>query len=177
MMFIAVATMMFVAASCTKDKDDYVKAGNNEIVIDGTVYKFSSMLQYEESGRHYVDAYQEGSSIEETAYTFRADAEPETFNKSFDLKQRTEGVDYAFSFVYENVLSFSLDNHVEGEPQFGGWLNENEYDGSSCFAEGTLTISKDSEAFTYCIDGTLKNNQKVSLKIYVPASSWEALEW
>ena len=57
------------------------------------------------------------------------------------------------------------------------YKNDMDYGEDSIFSSGTLTVSKDDNAFTYKVTGVLKNGKSVSFHIYVPASEWDVVEF
>ena len=152
---VSLAVVMAMVCGCTEEK--VVKAGNNEVVIDSKVYPLESHVMVpSDSERHYVDCYEPVGENETPSYRFIADAEANTIGTSASLP--TSGENYYFMFER-------------------GMENDSQGFSAADFAEGTVSISEDDKAFTYTVDGELASGEKVSVKVYVLRSDYDAPAW
>ena len=188
MMFVAVATMIFVAA-CSKDNDNkdngnsgaIIEAAPNTAVIDGRVITIYSHYGIDQNGRGYADAECLEQIDGVTLLAIRADVEENSLNRTFDLTHYYNDADYAFGFSFAgdnqtSMLNYSQDNHTEGVPHYYGVIDGENYD-EGAFQSGTLTITRTDDIFDYLLTGKLRNGKAVSFHITVPADEWEYLDW
>lgn len=185
--FFMVAFAMTAMIACDKDKDNDnngdgdnntpTEAAANMAVIDGRSYHLNCRYSIDQNGRGYLDA--ESAEQQDSVAILNIRGDVTQSNRTYDLTHFVEDGDYAF-FVGEsngdNSVSFQQDNHVDGEPNFYGVINEQEY-GDGAFQSGTLTVSSTESLLTYKLTGVLKNGKSVSFHASIPASDWEHLPW
>ena len=184
-LMIALLTIAMVACKKDKPKPDnnndnpaVTEAAANTLVLNGTVYQLNSHYQYSaEQERSYAGA----STVETDAngdplYDIISDVENFCLNRTLDLTTAYDDASYYFA-VHNSMWSEQIfqDYHVGNG--FYGMINDLDYGEDSIFSSGTLTVSKDDNAFTYKVTGVLKNGKSVSFHIYVPASEWNAEEY
>jgi len=184
-LMIALLTIAMVACKKDKPKPDnnndnpaVTEAAANTLVLNGTVYHLNSHYQYSaEQDRSYAGA----STVETDAngdplYDIISDVENFCLNRTLDLTTAYDDASYYFA-VHNSMWSEQIfqDYHVGNG--FYGMINDLDYGENSIFSSGTLTVSKDENAFTYKVTGVLKNGKSLSFHIYVPASEWEVIEY
>jgi hypothetical protein len=147
---LAAVAMLFTA--CNKDKEE-IKAGNNELVYHGTIYKMNCNVCYGPM-EDMEDAYMiDGVQADGNLFSFIADAKISTVNHTYDL---TQDGNYYFFVAAE-----------ETSPVPG--LSIEECD----FKSGTVTITKDDTAFVYEVNAVLKDDTHFSAKIYQEVNTIE----
>ena len=184
-LMIALLTIAMVACKKDKPKPDnnndnpaVTEAAANTLVLNGTVYHLNSHYQYSaEQDRSYAGA----STVETDAngdplYDIISDVENFCLNRTLDLTTAYDDASYYFA-VHNSMWSEQIfqDYHVGNG--FYGMINDLDYGENSIFSSGTLTVSKDENAFTYKVTGVLKNGKSLGFHIYVPASEWEVIEY
>ena len=184
-LMIALLTIAMVACKKDKPKPDnnndnpaVTETAANTLVLNGTVYHLNSHYQYSaEQDRSYAGA----STVETDAngdplYDIISDVENFCLNRTLDLTTAYDDASYYFA-VHNSMWSEQIfqDYHVGNG--FYGMINDLDYGENSIFSSGTLTVSKDENAFTYKVTGVLKNGKSLSFHIYVPASEWEVIEY
>jgi len=184
-LMMALLTIAMVACKKDKPKPDnnndnpaVTEAAANTLVLNGTVYHLNSHYQYSaEQDRSYAGA----STVETDAngdplYDIISDVENFCLNRTLDLTTAYDDASYYFA-VHNSMWSEQIfqDYHVGNG--FYGMINDLDYGENSIFSSGTLTVSKDENAFTYKVTGVLKNGKSLSFHIYVPASEWEVIEY
>lgn len=174
MFFAAMTALLFAACETDEPEPTVEEAAANTLVINGKTYPLNSHYRISLSGRTYAD----GESTEQGAdgnalYFVRADVEEGSANCTVDLTQSSSTVEYAFG-VSGNSFYISQDDHSDTDVY--GVIGEENYE-SSIFTSGTMTATKTDDLFTYKVTGTLKNGDKVSFHLSVPASEWEHLDW
>ncbi len=188
-LMIVLLTTAMVACKKDKPKPDENNGGNNDapaateaaantLVLNGTVYHLNSHYQYSaEQDRSYAGA----STVETDAngdplYDIISDVENFCLNRTLDLTTAYDDASYYFA-IHNSMWSEQIfqDYHVGNG--FYGMINDVDYGEDSIFSSGTLTVSKDDNAFTYKVTGVLKNGKSLSFHIYVPASEWNAEEY
>ena len=142
--------MIFIA--CGKDKEE-TKAGNNELVYNGTVYKLDGNVCYGPMDG-MEDAYMiDGVQADGNLFSFVADAKISTVNHTYDIAQ--EG-NYYFFVAAEETSPVPELSISEGD-----------------FKSGTVSITLDETAFIYEVDAVLQDGTNFSVKIYKEKSSIE----
>ena len=169
-----VAMGAMVMTSCKKDESATV-AGDNEVVIDGTVYKLYSYIQTEGGSPRYMDCYNTDKPDEGVTYRFIGDVS--NTNLTADLTSASAGL-YMFHFEHKTEPAKSFQQGLNPD----GWSGANhigtkEYGEQSIFKSGTISIKLDKTALTYKVDGTLKDDRKVSVKVMVPVKDFTQVPW
>ena len=166
MTLVAAATLLM--AACGKDK---VAAGDNQAVVDGTVYELESHVSHASNGFYYVDA----AGTQGNRFGFRFDCGESCVGKSIDLSKAVAGVDYGFGISYgENEYdAVSQDCH---EGSVYGSLGEDNVD-HAVYKEGTMSVTNDSKSFVVSLDGTTTSGIEMSIRVVVPSDQVEELDW
>ncbi len=152
------------------------EAAANTLVLNGTVYQLNSFYQYSaEQDRSYAGAWTvETDPNGDPLYDIISDVENFCLNRTLDLTTAYDDASYYFA-IHNSTWSEQIfqDYHVGNS--FYGMINDEDYGEDSIFSSGTLTVSKDENAFTYKVTGVLKNGKSISFHIYVPASEWNVM--
>lgn len=171
--FVALGAMFM--SGCKKEEPANV-AGDNEVVIDGTVYKLYSYIQTEGGSPRYMDCYNTNNPNENPIYRFIGDVS--NTNLTADLTSTTQGL-YMFMFEHATEPAKSFQQGLNPD----GWSGANhigtsdDYSEKSIFKSGTLSIKLDDTALTYKVDGTLKDGRKVSVKVVVLKKDFTPVTW
>lgn len=151
LLVLAAVAMLFTA--CGKEEEN-TKAGNNELVYHGTVYKLNTSVCYGTMEAPLEDAYMiDGVQAEGNLFSFIADAKISTVNHTYDIAQ--EG-NYYFFVAAEETSPVPELSISEGD-----------------FKSGTVSITLDETAFIYEVDAVLQDGTNFSVKIYKEKSSIE----
>ncbi len=175
---ITLAAIAFAAcitfASCAKE-DSATVAGDNEVVIDGVVYKLESFIQTEGGAPRYMDCYNLDAKGANPTYRFIGDVS--NTDLTADLTAAPKGL-YMFNFEHltEPEKSFMQGYNPDGWSP-ANHIGTTEYSEKSIFQSGNLSIKLDNTALTYKVDGTLKDGKKVSVKIVVPVKDFTPVPW
>ena len=175
---ITLAAIAFAAcitfASCAKE-DSATVAGDNEVVIDGVVYKMESFIQTEGGAPRYMDCYNLDAKRANPTYRFIGDVS--NTDLTADLTAAPKGL-YMFNFEHltEPEKSFMQGYNPDGWSP-ANHIGTTEYSEKSIFQSGNLSIKLDNTALTYKVDGTLKDGKKVSVKIVVPVKDFTPVPW
>jgi hypothetical protein len=155
-LIIALAAVAMLFTACNKDNN--IKAGNNELVYHGTVYQLDGSVCYG-SMEDMEDAYMiDGiQNVENPLFSFIADARVSTVNHTYNLPDGLPGDGKLYFFVAAE----------ENSPVPGLSLEEGN------FKSGTVTVSYDDEAFVFAVDAVLDDNTNFSVNIYKEKSSIE----
>lgn len=152
------------------------EAAANTLVLNGTVYQLNSFYQYSaEQERSYAGA----STVETDAngdplYDIISDVENFCLNRTIDLTTAYDDASYYFA-IHNSMWSEQIFQDYHAGNGFYGMINDVYYGEDGIFSSGTLTVSKDDNAFTYKVTGILKNGKSISFHIYVPASEWNVM--
>ena len=151
-LFIVLAAVAMLFTACGKEKEN-TKAGNNELIYHGTVYKMNSNVCYGPM-EDMEDAYMiDGVQADGNLFSFIADAKVSTVNHSFDLTQDNN----VYCFVAAEETSPVPEIHLE----------------NGDFKSGTITITLNDEAFIYEVDAVLSDDTPFSVRIYQEANTIE----
>ena len=151
-LLLALAAVAMIFIACGKDKEE-TKAGNNELVYNGTVYKLDGNVCYGPR-EDMEDAYMiDGVQADGNLFSFVADAKISTVNHTYDIAQ--EG-NYYFFVAAEETSPVPELSISEGD-----------------FKSGTVSITLDETAFIYEVDAVLQDGTNFSVKIYKEKSSIE----
>lgn len=176
MFFAAMTALLFAACETDEPEPTLEEAAANTLVINGKTYPLNSHYRISQSGRTYADGESTEQGGDGNALFFvRADVEAGSANCTVDLTQSSSTVEYAFG-VSSSDGSFYISQDDHSDTDVYGVIGEEIYE-SSIFTSGTMTATKSSDLFTYKVTGVLKNGDKVSFHLSVPASEWEQLDW
>ena len=143
---LAAVALLFTACN----KDNNIKAGNNELVYHGTVYQMDGNVCYGPM-EDMEDAYMiDGVQADGNLFSFIADARVSTVNHTYNIPDGLPSDDKLGFFVAAEENS--------PVPELST------FDGS--FKSGTVTITYDDDAFIFEVDAVLNDNTNFSVKIY-----------
>lgn len=172
---LCIVALGAIAMTGCKKEDSTLVAGDNEIIIDGTIYPLHSFIQTEGGFPKYMDCYKPGTTGADWDYRFYGDVS--TTNLSASLSIAPNAL-YMFSFEHRNEItkSFMQGYNPDGWSQ-ANYIGEKEYSGQAIFKSGTISIKLDNVALTYKVDGELKDGRKVSAKVFVPVKDFTPVPW
>ena len=167
MMFVAAATMLFVA--CGKDDDNSTPtAADNQLVYNGKVYQAENA-----EGNITNNSAQLGFSGEKDGIYFMVDCYiQDASNRVYDLTKEDAEHMLNFHVVIEGPAAQSqediFDLRYQNSPQLWYFLNGDNVSGSSAFKNGTAETSLTDSAIVLTVSGTLVNDKDLSFRVVVP---------
>lgn len=163
LLVLAAAAMLFTA--CTKEK-----IHKNEITWNGITRPLNSSVGIYHNGTEYsISGF---TTVAEEAdhpeYTFDCEIAPEGLNKTFDLTQGPITDNTGF-WIWFNA--HALNKHDSFTNRSGEWygnLNTTQFENTSIFKSGTMTITLDDEGMTLSLDGVLKDDDTITVDLFIP---------
>jgi len=169
---LAAAAMLFTA--CGKDKP----TPKNELTWNEETRQVISSVQIMQNGVYYISGWSEIEEGHDHPYfSFDCNIEAKNFNKTTDLTANPN-TDQTYYLMYANKF-YSPEKHWYYNKNFSilsnewaGFINETNYENTSIFKSGTMTITLDDEALILSLDGVLKDNDAFSVDLYIPKANF-----
>lgn len=137
---------------------------DNQAYLDGEIIDVEYHLDVrpasvDDEGAHYL-------SVTGKGFTGRLDLGSPLVGSTINLANPIPNVGtHQFSIACEELFGLDVyDNAVYSN------IQEVSYENESCFSSGTVVIGKSDKEFTFTMEGTLKNNKVIAIKIVVPVS-------
>lgn len=176
-LIIVLAAVALLFTSCGKEKP----TGKNELVFNGEKNALNSYVNIYNSQYHCSGDTGVAEDADHPTYAFDCYIYENSLNETYDLTKGpiTGDAGFSISFTPYNDWSkmFWLDNW---NGTFGGGIginngyddNETLYENTSVFKSGTMTIAVDNDALSLKLSGVLKNNDTISVELYVPKENF-----
>ena len=166
LIILAAVTMLFTA--CNPEEDN---VGKNELTWNGETRALTAFMQVLSNGTYYFGGFVElEENAEHPYFSFSCDEMTEEgINKTYDLAggHITDQTGY---WIWANKF-YSPDKHWYYKNQaeyWGGHINGTEFENASIFKSGTMTTSLDDKAFSFKLDGVLKDDDTFTVELYIP---------
>ena len=165
---LAAAAMLFTA--CTKEKTH-----KNELTWNGDTRPLISSVQvYNNGTEYYISGWTElEEGHDHPEYSFDCETDKEGLNKTFDLTAGNISDQNGYC-IWANKF-YSPDKHWFYNKYCNGWGNECSghingvnFEDTSIFKSGTMTITLDDEGLTLSLDGVLKDDDTFTVDLYIP---------
>lgn len=174
---IALAAVAMLFTACTKDKI----TNKNELVFNGEVHVLNSYVNISNSLYHCSGDTGVAEDADHPAYAFDCHIYENSLNATYDLTKGPIAGNAGFSISFVPYFDWSrffwLDNWngtFEGGIGINNGVDDNEtlYENTSVFKSGTMTIEVDDNALSLKLSGVLKNNNTISVELYVPKENF-----
>lgn len=168
-LFIVLAAVAMLFTACGKDK-----TYKNELTWNGETRQLISIVQIRHNGTEY---YISGSTdLEEghdhPEYDFDCVINKDNLNKTFDLAAGNIAEQNGY-YIWANRF-YSPDNHWFYNKFHSGYgntwsgqINGTNFENTSIFKSGTMTITLEDEGIVLSLDGVLKNNDTFTVDLYI----------
>ena len=164
----AAAVMLFTACN----KETIVQ--KNELTWNGDTREVIGYESVEQQGTVYYITCNTATENEQAHpdYTFECEIGDDGLNKTYDL---AGGHDTDPTYMMFANKFFSPDKHwlynssyANFADEWGGHINGTDFENTSIFKSGSMTITLNDDAFQLTLDGVLKDDDTFSVKLYIP---------
>ena len=169
---LAAVAMLFTA--CNKEKP----TPKNELTWNGETREVISSVSVEQQGTAYYITCHTPMENEEghPDYTFECETSQNGLNKTFDLAGG-HGTDpsyliFANKFCSPDKHWFYNSSYTNFADEWGGHINGTNFENTSIFKSGTMTITLNDEAFVLSLDGVLKDDDTFTVDLYIPRENF-----
>lgn len=176
-LLFVLATVALLFTACGKEKP----TGKNELVFNGETHKLNSSANINHS-QYFCSGFTEmAEDADHPAYAFDCYIYENSLNETYDLTKGPIMGDAGYKISFTPYIDWSkmfwLDNW---NGTFGGGIginngyddNETLYENTSVFKSGTMTIAVDNDALSLKLSGVLKNDDTISVELYVPKNEF-----
>lgn len=164
------AAIAIVFTACNKEK-----AYKNELTWNGETRPLTSNVQvYHDGTEYYISSWTElEEGHDHPEYSFDCEIDNDCLNKTFDLTAGNISDQNGYC-IWANKF-YSPDKHWFYNKYCNGWGNECSghingvnFEDTSIFKSGTMTITLDDEGLTLSLDGVLKDDDTFTVDLYIP---------
>lgn len=164
------AAVALVFTACRKEKP----TPKNELTWNGETREVVGSVSVEQQGTAYYITCHTPMENEEghPDYTFECETSKNGLNKTFDLAGG-HGTDpsyliFANKFCSPDKHWFYNSSYTNFADEWGGHINGTNFENTSIFKSGTMTITLDDEALALSLDGVLKDDDTFSVELFIP---------
>lgn len=151
---LAASMMLFTACDPTEEEhNDQPTLSNNMLIYDGVAYNGQGAVAFFETVLQYVF---DGSN-----FGVMGNIESNAYNHTFDLSHHSEGHMYNMHVNVGDALNLVYINNPQ---ELSCSLNGQDLGNSSCFSNGTATITVANDTLTMQVEGTLINGKELKFK-------------
>ena len=167
---IVLAAVAMLLTACTKEKTH-----KNELTWNGDTQQLMSSVGIRNYGTTYdISGWTElEEGHDHPAYSFDCEICKVGLNNTYDLA-RGHYYDSIGYLIYANKF-YSPDKHwfynncyTAFSNDWGGHINGVNFENTSIFKSGTMTITLDDEGLTLSLDGVLKDDDTFTVDLYIP---------
>lgn len=172
LLVLAAAAMLFTA--CGKDK-----TYKNELTWNGETRQLTSSVQVSHNGTaYYIGGWTElEEGHDHPEYSFDCEIEKGDLNKTFDLAAG-DVADQNGYCIWANKF-YSPDKHWfynkyyrNFANEWNGHINGTNFENTSIFKSGTMTVTLEDDALVLSLDGVLKDDDTFTVDLYVPKENF-----
>ena len=166
---LAAVAMLFTA--CGKDK-----TYKNELTWNGETRQLTSSVQvYHDGTDYYISGWTELEEEQDhPEYSFDCEINKDNLNKTFDLAAGNIAEQNGYCiwankfYSPENHWFYNKFHHSVHGNTWSGHINGTNFENTSIFKSGEMTITLENDAFVLSLDGVLKNDDTFTVDLYIP---------
>ena len=174
---LAAVAMLFTA--CGKENENENETTDNVIIYNDVTYHMQDVALYydwdHQSAEFGCVSSEVGPLGDNEVYSSGFRIYTDMLNQTFDLTKLYCGQtqhDFQVLFYGESV-NFGFDS---GSEWYNGYIgfgeNGVDYTEETIFKSGTLTITNDENGFVWALNGTLRNDDTVDIRLVIP-EGWD----